>query len=245
MTIVKIIKKYEPFVLGFCACGCGEDIEIRGSRNGLKRYKHGHAGKGKHYTKNIIHKNRKGWYINEQGYKILFIPEYPNTDKQGRIREHRYVMEKYLGRYLTADEHIHHINRDKLDNRIENLQIISNSQHISNHMKGNQYGKKDMSGRVCSLCNSDKTRINKNGTPEWRLDEDGNWLCKNCYGKIKYKKIVVDNICLICESNSSHDKWYNYGNGKICKICYNRERSKAKKNKDSDAGQRRSPPVTQ
>ena len=46
-----------------------------------------------------------------------------------KVREHRYVMENLLGRKLQSHEHIHHINGNPTDNRIENLQVLTNSEH--------------------------------------------------------------------------------------------------------------------
>jgi hypothetical protein len=45
------------------------------------------------------------------------------------IREHRHVMQVHLGRILDKSEHVHHINGDPTDNRIENLQVLTNSEH--------------------------------------------------------------------------------------------------------------------
>ena len=57
-----------------------------------------------------------------------------------RIREHRLIMEKYLGRKLTQNEVIHHINKDRLDNRIENLILFKkNSKHLALHRKNGDF----------------------------------------------------------------------------------------------------------
>lgn len=71
--------------------------------------------------------------MTKNGYVYILNKEHPNCNKRGFVLEHRLVIEKQLGRYLTNEEIVHHINENKSDNRIENLQIVTNSEHTKLH----------------------------------------------------------------------------------------------------------------
>jgi len=55
--------------------------------------------------------------------------------------KHRRVMELHIGRKLTTDEIVHHINGDLKDNSIENLELGTQSEHIKEHFKKIKWGR--------------------------------------------------------------------------------------------------------
>ena len=72
------------------------------------------------------------------GYALAYAPNHPNARYGGYILKHRLMIEESIGRILKDNEVVHHINRDKLDNRVENLQILSPEEHskLHNFLKG-------------------------------------------------------------------------------------------------------------
>ena len=97
-------------------------------------------GKGLFCSKSCAHlkENNLRWkggkFINNQGYIFVKTNNFQRTTR-GYERQHRIVVENQLGIELTKDQIIHHINGNKIDNRIENLQITTKTEHPKIHKK--------------------------------------------------------------------------------------------------------------
>ena len=115
---------------------------------------------GKHHseeTKALISKRHTGRVISEEsrrrmsesmkkggighkkkrrdGYIAIYFPDHPKCAKDGYIMEHDLIMECLIGRTLRDDEVVHHINKNRDDNRKENLQLMTFKEHSALHMR--------------------------------------------------------------------------------------------------------------
>lgn len=70
--------------------------------------------------------------INNVGYYYITSKKEGNNNKH----LHRLVWEDWYGKSIPQGYDIHHLNGDKLDNRIQNLQCVEHGNHMRYHHRG-------------------------------------------------------------------------------------------------------------
>jgi hypothetical protein len=121
--------------------------------------------------------NWKGGIIKTNGYVKVW-----DSETQKYVFQHRKIVEESIGRKLTNSEDVHHINYNKEDNSIENLMLITKSEHSKLHesIDTQKHNRKNASKCIYPNCEnktSSKYHLcNKHYKAQW-------WKLKN--GKIK------------------------------------------------------------
>lgn len=175
--------KYEKY----CKCGCGTELIPKKwwKPSDYPRYIRGHWIKGEGNP------NWKGGKkLDHYGYIQVLMPDHHFANNHGYVREHRLVYEYYNLCCLLPWAVIHHIDGNRSNNDYNNLELITQSKHMSIHFT------KCMDNRICSVCGSNKTRIRKDGYINWYGNEKDGFKCDKCHereyrlsGKRKLNKL--------------------------------------------------------
>lgn len=105
----------------YCSKTCeGKDRARRGLAWGGVRFKSGSDHPRWKGGKKMI---PSGSVLCPQDFSPMIMPSWR---EDGRIEKHRLAMAQHLGRLLRSEEVVHHKNRDRTDNRIENLELFAN-----------------------------------------------------------------------------------------------------------------------
>jgi hypothetical protein len=124
------------------------------------------------YQNHIIY----GPYTNNENRRFVVIID--NITKSRKTLAYaKYLMELHLNRYLTKDETVDHIDRDKTNDVIENLQIIDKSTHTKLDIKR---VKKII--QTCITCGIELVRSPRDVRGNAKKGKAGPF-CRSCSGK--------------------------------------------------------------
>jgi hypothetical protein len=73
--------------------------------------------------------------IDRNGYWYVSNPTHPGANRQGHVPEHHLVVEQETGALIQNGFVVHHIDEDKKNNDIDNLQVMTKSEHRALHMR--------------------------------------------------------------------------------------------------------------
>lgn len=120
--------------------------------------------------------------VSKGDYLYAIVRNHPNRTKNNYVLVHRVLMENHLGRLLNANEVVHHINGNKKDNRIENLELLTASSHTRLHKS--EIGK-SMVVLKCPNCGVEFIREKR----QTHLSKPAKYTCcsKRCRGQFSRK----------------------------------------------------------
>lgn len=90
-----------------------------------------HVRVGRQFCTRVCYTN---WYKNNPGTWVDIVSGYRYIWLDGKqIFEHRHLMQNHIGRKLEKNEVVHHIDGNKLNNTLSNLQLMTKKEHTLFH----------------------------------------------------------------------------------------------------------------
>lgn len=123
-----------------------------------------------------------GYLVTNKENRKTIILYNGNNQKRSSTQYARYKLAVKLGRYLTKDETVDHIDNDKTNDDISNLQILSRHDNICKSQK------KPTLTAICFICGK-SFNVRRNLTVEKRLKYENNELC--CSRECGYRKTSI------------------------------------------------------
>jgi hypothetical protein len=96
--------------------------------------------------------------LDKDGYLKRYAPDHPWPRKGGYVREHVRMMELNIGRRIKSGEVVHHKDHDHTNNALDNLELLTHSEHSRLHRASDTHRKKrDSKGRFAEGVGGDAT----------------------------------------------------------------------------------------
>lgn len=87
-----------------------------------------------------------------KGYKVVYMPSHQRARSNGYVYEHILVMERKIGRPLTKEEVVHHVDGNKQNNDPNNLELFSNNtEHVKEHWREREDKRYMVNGNMVSI----------------------------------------------------------------------------------------------
>jgi endogenous inhibitor of DNA gyrase (YacG/DUF329 family) len=144
--------------------------------------------------------------LKPHGY-VYFLDRYHPlaSSKTYMVYYHRHVISIHLGRWITSEEVVHHIDEDKSNNSIENLMLMSREEHSRIHNPG-------LLPILCKTCGA-------NFVPERKTTEFCSDKCSKV-DRVKNKNITKEELQKLIDNRVPWTKMaelYGYSNNGIKK----------------------------